>query len=80
MFKALLTRWMSQWLIGVGSGLITAALIGFVTSGPPVLIAFSTVVGFTLQALSLVLAKLRVNPRPIGRGYKREPRSGSILV
>lgn len=26
------------------------------------------------------LAKLRVNPRPIGRGYKREPRSGSILV
>lgn len=26
------------------------------------------------------LAQLRVNPRPIGRGYKREPRSGSILV
>ncbi|SKA29962.1 hypothetical protein SAMN02745127_03221 [Oceanospirillum multiglobuliferum] len=26
------------------------------------------------------LAKLRVNPRPIGRGYKREPRSGSNQV
>ncbi|MCV6590111.1 MAG: hypothetical protein OIF57_13970, partial [Marinobacterium sp.] len=24
-----------------------------------------------------MLAKIRVNPRPIGRGYKREPRSGS---
>ena len=37
-------------------------------------------------ALATLLAKLRVNPRPIGRGqcalwvYKREPRSGSILV
>lgn len=25
-------------------------------------------------------SKIRVNPRPIGRGYKRKPRSGSILV
>ena len=27
--------------------------------------------------IPLWLAKFRVNPRPIGRGYKREPRSGS---
>lgn len=26
------------------------------------------------------VSKIRVNPRPIGRGYKRKPRSGSILV
>ncbi|MCL5254578.1 MAG: type II toxin-antitoxin system YafQ family toxin [Gammaproteobacteria bacterium] len=25
-------------------------------------------------------SKIRVNPRPIGRGYKREPRSGSSQV
>ncbi len=68
MFKALLTRWMSQWLIGVGSGLITAALIGFVTSGPPVLIAFSTVVGFTLQALSLVLELVKAIPSQTDKG------------
>lgn len=31
----------------------------------------------TLARYLIYLAKSRVNPRPIGRGYKREPRSGS---
>lgn len=35
---------------------------------------------YRITQLPMKLAKLRVNPRPIGRGYKREPRSGSILV
>ncbi|SKA28894.1 NAD(P)H dehydrogenase (quinone) [Oceanospirillum multiglobuliferum] len=36
--------------------------------------------GTMAAPLKYFLAKLRVNPRPIGRGYKREPRSGSNQV
>ncbi len=68
MFKMLLIHWMAQWLIGVGSGLITAALIGLVTDSSPMLIAFGAVLGFTLQVLSLVLELLKVIPRPADQG------------
>jgi hypothetical protein len=37
-------------------------------------------VGELYRSVLQKLAQPRVNPRPIGRGYKREPRSGSNPV
>jgi len=46
----------------------------------PVDLAFKKYKEMLNQYGRIDLAKLRVNPRPIGRGYKREPRSGSSPV
>lgn len=53
--KIKVISWLSSWLLAVGSGFVTAGLLGVVTSAEPMLIAFGAVVGGLLQVLSLVI-------------------------